>query len=63
MSKTAKGLLIAALCVLTTWMGIACLYTYSVSEELKTLRRESRDPMCAYPSLSVPMAAHAWASG
>jgi hypothetical protein len=42
MSKTAKGLLIAALCVLTTWMGIACLYTYSVSEELKTLRRESR---------------------
>lgn len=42
MSKTAKGLLIAALCVLTTWMGIACLYTYSVSEELTTLRRESR---------------------
>ena len=42
MSKTAKGLLIAALCVLTTWTGIACLYTYSVSEELKTLRRESR---------------------
>lgn len=42
MSKTAKGLLIAALCILTTWMGIACLYTYSVSEELTTLRRESR---------------------
>ena len=42
MSKTAKGLLIAALCVLTTWMGIAFLYTYSVSEELNTLRRESR---------------------
>ena len=42
MNKTAKGLLIAALCVLTTWMGLACLYTYSVSEELKTLRRESR---------------------
>lgn len=42
MSKTAKGLLIAALCILTTWMGVACLYTYSVSEELTTLRRESR---------------------
>lgn len=42
MSKTAKGLLIAALCILTTWMALACLYTYSVSEELKTLRRESR---------------------
>lgn len=42
MSKTAKGLLIAALCILTTWMGIAYLYTYTVSKELATLRRESR---------------------
>ena len=42
MSKCTKGLLIAALCVLTTWLGLACLYTYSVSEELTLLRRESR---------------------
>lgn len=42
MSKTAKGLLIAALCVLATWAGLSTLYTYSVSEELTTLRREGR---------------------
>lgn len=42
MSKCTKGLLIAALCVLTTWLGLSCLYTYSVSEELTALRRESR---------------------
>ncbi|MBO5511820.1 MAG: hypothetical protein J6B24_08820 [Clostridia bacterium] len=42
MSKCTKGLLIAALCVLTTWLGLACLYTYSVSEELTMLRRENR---------------------
>ena len=42
MSKCAKGLLIAALCILSTWLGLAYLYTYSVSEELTLLRRESR---------------------
>lgn len=42
MSKCTKGLLIAALCILTTWLGLAYLYTYSVSEELATLRREDR---------------------
>lgn len=42
MSKTVKGLLIAALCVLSLWIGMACLYTHTVSEELETLRRESR---------------------
>ena len=42
MSKTAKGLLIAALCILTTWIGLSTLYTYSVSEELSLLRREGR---------------------
>ena len=42
MSKCTKGLLIAALCILTTWLGLAYLYTYSVSEELATLRRENR---------------------
>ncbi len=42
MSKCTKGLLIAALCVLSTWLGLSCLYTYSVSEELTLLRRESR---------------------
>ena len=42
MSKCTKGLLIAALCLLTTWLGLAYLYTYSVSEELATLRREDR---------------------
>ena len=42
MSKCTKGLLIAALCLLTTWLGLAYLYTYSVSEELAMLRREDR---------------------
>ena len=42
MSKTAKGLLIAALCVLATWAGLSTLYTYSVAEELTMLRREER---------------------
>ncbi len=42
MSKCAKGLLIAAFCILSTWLGLAYLYTYSVSEELTLLRRESR---------------------
>lgn len=42
MSKTAKGLWIAALCVLTAWAGLSTLYTYSVSEELTLLRREAR---------------------
>ena len=45
MSKTTKGLLIAAFCVLTLWAGLATLYTYSVSEELTTLRREGRSDM------------------
>lgn len=42
MSKTAKGLLIAALCVLTTWVGLSTLYAHSLSEELTLLRREGR---------------------
>lgn len=42
MSKTAKGLLIAAFCVLAAWAGLSTLYTYSVAEELTTLRREGR---------------------
>ena len=42
MSKTTKGLLIAAFCVLALWAGLATLYTYSVSEELTLLRREGR---------------------
>ena len=42
MSKAAKGLLIAAFCVLALWVGLSTLYTYSVSEELTTLRREGR---------------------
>ena len=45
MNKTTKGLLIAAFCVLTLWAGLATLYTYSVSEELTTLRREGRSDM------------------
>lgn len=42
MSKTVKGLLIAAFCVLAAWAGLSTLYTYSVAEELTTLRREGR---------------------
>ena len=42
MSKTTKGLLIAAFCILTLWAGLATLYTYSVSEELTMLRREGQ---------------------
>lgn len=42
MSKTAKGLLIAALCVLTAWVGLSTLYAHSLSEELTLLRREGR---------------------
>lgn len=42
MSKTAKGLLIAVLCVLATWTALASLYARSISEELTLLRRESR---------------------
>ena len=42
MSKTAKGLLIAAFCILAVWAGLSTLYTYSVSEELTLLRREGR---------------------
>ena len=42
MSKTAKGLLIAALCALTTWVGLSTLYAHSLSEELTLLRREGR---------------------
>ena len=42
MSKTAKGLLIAALCGLTAWVGLSTIYTCSVSEELTLLRREAR---------------------
>jgi len=45
MSKTTKGLLIAAFCVLAVWAGLATLYTYSVSEELTMLRREGRSDM------------------
>lgn len=42
MSKTVKGLLIAAFCVLAAWAALSTLYTYSVAEELTTLRREGR---------------------
>ena len=42
MSKTTKGLLIAAFCILATCMVLSTLYTYSISEELSLLRREGR---------------------
>ena len=45
MSKTAKVLLITAFCALAAWAGLSTLYTYSVSEELTTLRREGRSDM------------------
>ena len=40
MSKTTKGLLIAAFCILATCVVLSTLYTYSISEELSLLRRE-----------------------
>ena len=42
MSKTAKGLLIAAFCVLALWATLSTVYTYSVSEDLSLLRNEGR---------------------
>ena len=45
MSKTTKGLLIAAFSVLTVSLIFSTLYTYSVSEELSLLRREGRSDL------------------
>ena len=45
MSKTTKGLLIAAFSVLAVSLIFSTLYTYSVSEELSLLRREGRSDL------------------
>ncbi|MBR6782782.1 MAG: hypothetical protein IKM33_06290 [Clostridia bacterium] len=62
MSKTAKGLLIAAFCILAVWAGLATLYTYSVSEELTMLRREGRSDIiylrCRIRDLESELSAH-----
>ena len=62
MSKTAKVLLITAFCALAAWAGLSTLYTYSVSEELTTLRREGRSDMvylrCRIRDLESELADH-----
>lgn len=62
MSKTVKVLLITAFCVLVAWAGLSTLYTYSVAEELTTLRREGRSDTvylrCRIRDLESELAAH-----